>query len=82
MKILSIHPALPGGEALARFDVELPGRLRLFGLTLKRTRTGELRVWPPNCGGRHAASLHPELALEIAQAAIAALGSRAPHDHR
>lgn len=82
MEILAIRPAAPGGDVVARFDVELPDRLRLFGLTLKRARDGSLRVWAPNCAGRHAASFHPALATEIAQAALAALGSDFAHDSR
>lgn len=80
MNILAIRPAPPGGDFVARFDVELHDRVRLFGLTLKRGRDGSMRVWAPNCGGRHAASFHPELSNELAQAALAALGSNVAHD--
>jgi len=82
MNILAIRPAPPGGDFVARFDVELHDRLRLFGLTLKRGRDGCMRVFAPNCAGRHAASFHPDLSNELAQAAVAALGSADAHDCR
>lgn len=81
MKILSIHPAPPGGTAVARLDVELPCGLKLHDLSLKRAADGTLRVWAPNAFGRRVAAFPPALAIQITTAAMAALGSRSRHEH-
>ncbi|MBB4065475.1 hypothetical protein GGR23_002682, partial [Gellertiella hungarica] len=49
MKILAMRPAPPGGNALARFDVQLEG-MRLFNLSLKKTGAG-MRVFAPSAFG-------------------------------
>jgi len=81
MKILSIHPAPPGGSAVARLDVELPCGLKLHDLSLKRAGDGSLRVWAPNAHGRRVAAFPPALAHQIVAAALAAMGSRIQHAH-
>ncbi|MEQ1950546.1 hypothetical protein [Mesorhizobium sp. CN2-181] len=78
MKILSIRRLqAPGAEA--RFDVEINEQLRLFGLLLKRSQSGQWRTYAPNSCGKHVASFHPDLATRITAAATAALGGAA-HD--
>lgn len=76
MKILDIRP-VSGAGAEARFDVEINENLRLFGLLLKRSRSGALRTYSPNNCGRHTASFHPSLATQITAAAVAALEAAA-----
>lgn len=44
MKIISIRPAPPSGSAVARFDVELHGGLRLHDIALKTAADGTFRA--------------------------------------
>jgi len=80
MHITNLRPSPPGSGKLAVFDVEMP-TIRLFNLTLKLGADGLPRVWAPNAHGRHAASFHPDLSHEIAQAAMVALGGLGQYDH-
>jgi hypothetical protein len=86
MKILDIRPAPAGAatRALARFDAEVGGHLRLYNLSLRIAGDGRHWIVAPNACGKHAASFHPDLASAITAAAVAALesaGGRKPHDH-
>ena len=72
MNILSVRRQA-GGNTLARFDVELPGGLRLFNVKLTRNANG-LRVYAPSAFGAAAATFTRELAIEMIEAASAAIG--------
>jgi hypothetical protein len=78
MKILSVRPQA-GGNTLARFDVELPGGLRLFNVKLVRNANG-LRAYAPSEFGSPAATFTRELAIELIEAASAAYGDIDQHD--
>ncbi|KQT48756.1 hypothetical protein ASG43_07835 [Aureimonas sp. Leaf454] len=80
MKIIAIRPAYAGAgkPLLAHFDVELHGSLRLYGLALRKTPDGRLRIIAPNANGKHAATFAPELADEITKAARVALSEGHP----
>jgi hypothetical protein len=71
MKILAIRPT-PGPSAVARFDVEVGPYLRLCNMTLRKAPDGRFRSYPPNAHGKAVATIHPNLASEITQAAKAA----------
>jgi hypothetical protein len=82
MKIIDIWPMREGSSTLARFDLELTEQVRIFGLHLKRSDDGRMRVFGPKSGGRHAASFHPTISEEITSAAIAALEGKSHVEHR
>lgn len=63
MKIISIRSAPPGGNTLARFDVQLDG-MRLFNLQLKQTGSG-LRVFAPSAFGSAAVTFTPEVSAAL-----------------
>ena len=74
MKILSIRPAPPGGgNALARFDIELDCGLRLFNLKLANSSRG-LRVHAASAFGSPTATFEIDMSEQIICAAMAALG--------
>jgi hypothetical protein len=73
MRVIDIWPTCEGSSSVAIFDLELTPQIRIFGLILKRNTDGDMRVFAPKSGGRHAASFHPEISEEITTAAIAAL---------
>ncbi|MGV8939812.1 MAG: hypothetical protein ACOH2J_22065 [Allorhizobium sp.] len=73
MRIIDVRPASRPAD-LAIFDVEIGPHLRLFNIALRRTPDGRHRILAPNAWGKHSASFHPELAEQITQAAVAALG--------
>lgn len=72
MKVLSIRPIF-SGSVIARFDIEIPGGVRLFNLKLSRTPRG-LRVHSASAFGNSTATFTPETAEAITQAAHKALG--------
>lgn len=74
MHIISIRPERPGGNTLARFDVQLDG-MRLFNLALKRTGSG-LRVFAPSAFGGAVVTFTPETS-----AALVALATGEMHHH-
>ncbi|WP_026619123.1 hypothetical protein M728_000785 [Ensifer sp. WSM1721] len=81
MEILSIRP-VAGPKDVALYDVEITPHLRLFNVLLRKSPDGRLRSFAPKAFGKHSASFHPELAEQMTQAAIAALGSKAAYDTR
>ena len=74
MKILNIRPAPAGagGRTLARFDVELGGNIRLYGLLLREFPDGTRRIAGPQSDGRHFVTFLPDIAAEITAAASTA----------
>lgn len=72
MRVLSVR-RLHAGNAIARFDIELPGGIRLFNLKLSQTPRG-LRVHSASAFGNSTATFTPETAEAITQAAREALG--------
>ena len=72
MHILSIRPEPPGGNNLARFDVQLTPDIRMFGLKLVKTPRGH-RVYPPHTNVHNCATFAPEFAASMIRAALAAL---------
>ncbi|MGT2443075.1 hypothetical protein ACU4I5_10855 [Ensifer adhaerens] len=72
MKVLSIRP-LHAGNAIARFDIEVPGGIRLFNLKLSQPPRG-LRVHSASAFGNSTATFTPETAEAITQAAREAIG--------
>lgn len=74
MHILEIIPAPPGrGGLLATFSVELSNGVRVFDLSLHRSRDGVLRSWAPHIGRRRSVTFSPALAESVSRAAFAAL---------
>ena len=71
--ILSIRPTYGGGHNIARFDVELGGCVRLYGLLLREFPDGTRRTVGPQSDGRHFATFLPKIASEITAAASIAL---------
>jgi hypothetical protein len=82
VRIIELRPAPPGsGNALARFDVEMPGGIRLFNLKLSDSGNG-LRVFAPSALGSATATFDRSLAAEIAATAFMKLGEIAPNENR
>lgn len=65
MKIISIRPAPPGSNTLARFDAELATGVKAYGLKLVQAKTG-LRVYGPSISGGPAVTFAPEVAAQLA----------------
>lgn len=81
MKIIAIRPAPPGGgNAVARFDVQLDGGIRLFNLKLSRGPAG-LRVHAASAFGSATATFAPASGAALARLAADALGD-IRHDDR
>jgi hypothetical protein len=72
-RILSIRPTYGGGKNIARFDVELNGTLRLYGIILREFPDGTRRIVGPQCDGRHFVTFLPEVASAMTTAASIAL---------
>ncbi|WP_454745637.1 hypothetical protein [Ciceribacter selenitireducens] len=68
MKIISIRPAPPGGNTLARFDAELAPGIRAYGLRLVQAQAG-LRVFGASIAGGSSVTFVPEVAARLAQLA-------------
>jgi len=80
MKIIAIRPAPPGGgNAVARFDVQLDGGIRLFNLKLSRGPAG-LRVHAASAFGSATATFAPDTGAALARLAADALGDIARHE--
>lgn len=82
MKILSIRPLPHGGgdRNLARFDVEVNGNIRLYGLLLHQFPDGTRRIAGPQSNGRHFVTFLPDIAAEITNAASIAYEGRDAND--
>ena len=85
MRILS--PRLPEPDphgrsvnSLMRFDVALTDDIRLFAMTLKRTRDGAMHVFAPTVryGGNVSASLSPSVRAEVTKLAASVFADLAP----
>lgn len=74
MEILHIRPVQGAGNAIARFDAQLPGGIRLFNLKLSQKPDGRRRVHAPSAFGSSTAAFSAETAEEITRAASRALG--------
>lgn len=73
MEILNLRPPLrPQDEA--NFDLQFGPHLRIYNLAIRRLPNGYHRILAPNAAGKHSASFHQELAIEITKAALAAMG--------
>jgi len=80
MHVLNIMPAPPGdGRAIAHFNLQLPGGVRLFNLRLARNRAGEVRVYAPTAMGAAVAAFTPEAAGSIIKLATDALEAAYAH---
>jgi hypothetical protein len=69
MRILSIRPAPPGGNTLARFDAELSPGVKAYDLRLVQAGRG-LRVFGPSIHGGSAVTFAPAVADALAQLAF------------
>jgi hypothetical protein len=81
-RILAIRPAPAGagGKNIARFDVEIGGNIRLYGLLLREFPDGTRRISGPQSDGRHFATFLPDIASAITSAASSAFeGQHAVH---
>jgi hypothetical protein len=79
MRIISIRAVPPGtGDTVARFDAEISPDVRLFNLKLSGGDRG-LRVYAPSAYGTSTATFSRELAGELIDAAIMALGDQPNH---
>lgn len=68
MRILDMRPKPPGGNTLARFDVQMDG-MRLFNLTLKKTGAG-IRVFAPSAFGSAAITFTPDVSEALVALAM------------
>lgn len=83
VKILDIRPEPPGfGSTIARVDIALSDQCKLFNLKLVAGRDGTHRVYAPSAFGTNTATFAPELAAQIARAAITSLGEKTTDDQR
>ena len=80
MHILSIRRLPPGGNGLARFDVETPWGLRLYNMKLSRNPKG-FRVHAPGAFGSPAVTFDGETNELITRAALAAFGDVDRDEH-
>lgn len=79
MKILWIKSVPPGaGSTRARFNLALNNYVRLFGLRLIE-KNGKYLVYGPNAGGAGVVTFSPQIAMDIANLAVAEM-ERVPHD--
>lgn len=73
MKILQIRPVPKGtGKTIARFDLEINGGLRMYGLILREQPDGWRAIAAPQLEGRRFATFLPEVAAQITELASAA----------
>ncbi|RDL51817.1 hypothetical protein BLJAPNOD_02959 [Ensifer sp. M14] len=75
MQVLNLKPAANSGggamKLIAQFDLVLSDDVRVYGLKLMQTPSGQHIVSAPNGnGGRRLATFSPTLATAITQAAI------------
>lgn len=75
MKILSLRPVPPGGNTVARFDVQLDG-MRLYNLSLKQTGCGP-RVFAPSAFGSAVATFTHEINAALVAMAMGELDQNA-----
>jgi hypothetical protein len=85
VRILSIVPCPTYADTerfpcVARFDVEVEGRLRLYNLRLLRAPDGTHLTYAPSAAGKRCATFTPDFAKELTAAAMAALGGRTAND--
>lgn len=71
MQILSIRPATPGGNTIARFDVQMDG-MRLYNIALKQTGGGP-RVFAPSAFGSSVATFTHEMNAALVALALGEL---------
>lgn len=70
MRIISIRPVPKGaGKTVARFDLEIDGGLRIYGLILREHPEGTRTIAGPQCDGRRFATFLPEVANRITKLA-------------
>jgi|GEM_PF-3263054 len=70
LKIISIRPVPKGsGKTIARFDLEVEGGLRMYGLVLREHPDGARSVAGPQFEGRRFATFIPEVAEKITKLA-------------
>lgn len=79
MQILEMRPPTRPRDA-AMFDIQIGQGLRLYNLILRDAGGGRFRILAPNAFGKHSATFAPQLAEQITQAAVAALGGRRAND--
>lgn len=79
MQIIALRRQPPGGNTIARFDVQLDG-LRLFNLALKQTGTG-LRVFGPSAFGSAAVTFTHETSAALIALALGELRPNDEHQH-
>lgn len=66
MKILQIRPVPKDtGKTIARFDLEINGGLRMYGLVLRELPDGYRTIAGPQLDGRRFATFLPEIAAQI-----------------
>lgn len=69
IRILDIRPVPPGaGRTIARFDLEIDGCIRLYGLILRELPDGSKRIAGPQESGRRFATFLPDIAEKIIEA--------------
>jgi hypothetical protein len=70
LKIISIRPVPKGsGKTIARFDLELDGSMRVYGLVLREYPDGVRTIAGPQSEGRRFATFIPEVAEKITKLA-------------
>lgn len=60
------------GKTIARFDLEINGGLRMYGLVLREQPDGWRAIAAPQSDGRRFATFLPEIAAQITELASAA----------
>jgi hypothetical protein len=64
MRIVAIRPVPKGaGKTIARFDLEVEGGLRMYGLVLREHSDGARAIAGPQFGGRRFATFLPDVAI-------------------
>ncbi|MGH6774584.1 hypothetical protein [Brucella tritici] len=70
IRIVSIRPVPKGAsKTIARFDLEVDGGLRIYGLVLREYPDGARSIAGPQCDGRRFATFLPDVASQITKLA-------------
>jgi hypothetical protein len=80
MEVKNLRPPYRPQD-LAEFDLQIGPHLRIFSLAIRRLPDGRYRILAPNAAGKHSASFHPTLCVEIVEAVLAAMGGFTANDN-
>lgn len=80
MEVLSMNRLDGPGNTLAVACVQMTPEIRVNGLRLVRSGSGDLRVYSPNAGGLSVLSFAPAVIAELKSLLIDAYRSETAHD--